>query len=299
VARLGIGLPVFNGQRFLEQTLDSLLGQSFTDFELVIADNASTDRTEEICRARAAGDDRIRYHRADVNRGAAWNFNRAFMLTTSEYFKWSAYDDLCEPTFLERGVAALDATPQAVVAYPKTRLIDEAGAFVADHDDNLALPDPTPHERLARIVPALGYTHPIYGVARSSALRRTRLLGTYPSADYVLLVELALLGTFVELPERLFLRRIHPEMSRVVNRDAAAAAAWFEPATGSRFQAEAWRLCLEHARAIARAPIPPDERLRCALTFLHVGGRRYAHHLARELELLARRALRPAGESQA
>jgi glycosyltransferase involved in cell wall biosynthesis len=283
VARVGIGLPVWNGERFLEQTLTALLDQTFTDFELVIADNASTDRTEKICRSFAVRDERIRYHGAAVNHGAAWNFNRAFTLTTSELFKWSAYDDLCEPTFLERGVAALDAALGAVLAYPRTRLIDEDGVIVGDHEDNLALTEPTPHERLARLVPALGYANPVYGVVRSSALQQTRLLGAYPSADYVLLVELALLGEFVELPEKLFLRRIHPQMSRAANPDAAAAAAWFRPSAGSRFRAEAWRLCFEHLRAIAHAQMSPLERVRCALTFGRVGGRRYAHHLAREL----------------
>jgi hypothetical protein len=139
----------------------------------------------------------------------------------------------------------------------------------------------------------VGYTNPVYGVVRASALRRTRLLGAYPSADYVLLAELALVGEFVEVPERLFLRRLHPEMSRRVNPSAAAAAAWFSPSTKQRYRAESGRLVAEHLRAIARAPIPPGERALSAATFVRVGGRRYGHHLARELVEVAR-ALLPA-----
>jgi glycosyltransferase involved in cell wall biosynthesis len=280
---VGVVVPVFNGECFLEQTLEALLEQTYADFELVIADNASTDRTEQIVRAYAARDARIRYYGSEENKGAAWNFNRGVTLCQGEYFKWSAHDDLCEPTYLERCVSALDAEPRAVLVYPKTRVIDEAGEVVGDHEDGLALRDRAPHDRIRQLVPALGYANPIYGLIRSSALRRTRLLGSYPSADYVLLAELALLGEFVELPERLFRRRLHPQMSRQANRSAAAAANWFKPNARNRFRAEAWRLCFEYLAAIAHAPLAPSERLRCLATFARVGGRRYGHHLAREL----------------
>jgi glycosyltransferase involved in cell wall biosynthesis len=289
--RVTVGVPVFNGERFLAQTLDALLAQTYESFEIVIADNASTDATEEICGAAAARDARVRYHRSPENRGAAWNFNRAFTLARTECFKWSAYDDLCEPTFLERCVEVLDREPRAVLAYPRTRFIDEDGQPVRDHEDNLALRQRAAHERLAALVPAVGYTNPIYGVIRASALRKTRLLGAYASSDYVLLAELALLGEFVEVPERLFLRRLHPEMSRRVNPSAAAAAAWFSPTARQRYRAESWRLFSEHLLAVARAPIPAGERVLSAATFFRVGGRRYAHHLARELVELARGSL--------
>jgi glycosyltransferase involved in cell wall biosynthesis len=294
--RVSLGLPVFNGERYLQQTLDALLAQTYADFELVIADNASTDSTEEICRAYAGRDARIRYHRSDENRGATWNFNRAFTLCSAGYFKWSAYDDLCEPLFLERCVPALDAAPRAVLVYPKTRLIDENGRVARDHEDGLALLERAPHDRLRRLVRALGYANATYGLIRSSALRRTRLLGSYPSADYVLLAELALLGEFVELPERLFLRRIHPQMSRQAHPSAADAATWFRPQAHSRVRAEAWRLCIEHMISISRAPLPASERLRCFLTFADAGGRRYWDHLARELWELTLLAVRPARE---
>jgi len=285
--RVSIGLPVFNGERFVEETLDALLRQTYTDFELVIADNASSDRTREICLAAAARDPRVWYAGSETNRGATWNFNRAFTLATGEYFKWAAYDDLCEPEFVAQGVAALDRVPEAVLAYPRTRLIDEDGRTVRDHADALALPQTRPHERLAALVPALGYANPLYGGIRADALRQTRLVGAYASSDYVLLAELALLGRFIELPDRLFLRRIHPRMSRKVNPRATDVARWFRPEARPGYRAESWRLFGEHFRSIARAPLPPLERARCAAVFVTVGGRRYAHHLARELPELA------------
>src|SRR3954470_1068595 len=92
--RVSIGLPVYNGQRFLAPAVSSLLAQTFADFELVICDNASTDDTEAICRRFAERDPRVRYHRNEQNVGAAPNFNRALALSTGQYFKWAAHDDL-------------------------------------------------------------------------------------------------------------------------------------------------------------------------------------------------------------
>lgn len=106
--RVSIGLPVYNGQQYLRQALDSLLAQTFHTFEVIISDNASNDATPEICRDYAACDPRIRYVRHDVNRGAAWNFNYVFGLARGVYFKWHAHDDMLEPTFLEQCVTILD-----------------------------------------------------------------------------------------------------------------------------------------------------------------------------------------------
>src|SRR5215471_14033382 len=100
--RVSLGLPVYNGQRYLAGAIQAILDQTFSDFELIICDNASTDETESICRDLAARDPRVRYHRNPANIGAAPNFNKTFELSTGEYFKWLAHDDLHEPTYLQR-----------------------------------------------------------------------------------------------------------------------------------------------------------------------------------------------------
>ena len=94
VPLVSIGMPVFNGEDYVEAALDSILTQTFTNFELIISDNASTDRTEEICNDFADSDDRIRYYRQEKNLGAAANFNRVFELSSGKYFKWAAHDAL-------------------------------------------------------------------------------------------------------------------------------------------------------------------------------------------------------------
>src|SRR5262245_34163763 len=111
VAKVSIGLPVYNGDNFIRQTIESYLSQTFEDFELIISDNASTDRTEEICRTFAVQDRRVRYTRNKENIGLARNYNQVFTMSCGEYFKWADHDDMCRPTFLMKCVQALEEHP--------------------------------------------------------------------------------------------------------------------------------------------------------------------------------------------
>src|SRR5690348_16440326 len=95
--RVSIGLPVFNGENFIADAIASVLGQTLTYVELVIQDNASTDRTAEICADFAARDRRVRYFRNPTNLGLAPNYNLAFHNSRGHYFKWLAHDDYLEP----------------------------------------------------------------------------------------------------------------------------------------------------------------------------------------------------------
>ena len=118
VPRVSIGLPVYNGENYMAAAIDSLLAQTFTDFELIISDNASTDATEQICRDYAHRDGRIRYYREEVNRGAAWNFTHTFELARGEYFKWHAHDDLCARPCWSAASRCLMTTPPPCCAMP-------------------------------------------------------------------------------------------------------------------------------------------------------------------------------------
>ncbi len=280
---VAIGLPVYNGERFLADALESLIAQSCEDFELVISDNASTDGTEEICRSYAARDPRVRYLRRDVNRGAAWNFNSVVHETSAPYFKWAAHDDVLAPTCVERSLDALRAADRASLVYPRTQAIDENGDVVGEFRDGLDVRERAPHERLASLVRTLVLGNPAFGLVRRATLERTRLLGSFPSADYVLLAELALLGEIHELPEFLFFRREHPGMSRRANATAAEVAEWFEPGSGSARVHEFSRLFVEHLRAIHAMPLSRAERARCYATFANVWLRRNGVHVAEEL----------------
>lgn len=279
---VSIGLPTFNGARFLEGTLDALFAQDFTDFELIIGDNGSTDDTERICR-RAAKDRRVRYDRSPTNRGAAWNYNRVLDVARGEYFKWAADDDVCLPTFLLRCIDELERAPTAVVAWPRTLLIDEHGDTIGELDDHdLEVRGADPVARLATVLRHRVEWHPVFGVMRTAALRRSQGIGAFVSADIALLAELALVGEFRQVPETLFLRRYHSGRSLVANASFEAHAAWYDPTrTRHKPVMPNLRLTRELLRRVAHAPVSPTKKVRASGAVLscwavphwrHIGG---------------------------
>ena len=111
---VSIGLPVYNGEDFLKYALDSLLSQTFRDFELIISDNASTDNTPKICQEYVLRDKRIRYIRQNNNMGALWNFNFVLKQSNKEYFIWVSSDDKLHPEFLEKNIDILEKNKNVV-----------------------------------------------------------------------------------------------------------------------------------------------------------------------------------------
>ncbi|AJM91268.1 glycosyltransferase family 2 protein [Nitrosopumilus piranensis] len=116
---LSIGLPVYNGEKSIEKSINSLLNQTFTDFELIISDNASNDNTEKICREYAKKDSRIKYYRQDKNIGPLKNFSYVLENATSQYFMWAADDDLWEDSFIEKNIQVLESDPNTVGSISK------------------------------------------------------------------------------------------------------------------------------------------------------------------------------------
>ncbi len=274
ISCLSIGMPVYNGEQFLEESLNSLLNQTFEDFELIISDNASTDRTEEICRAYAAKDQRIRYYRSEQNHGAAWNYNRSFELSVGKYFKWACHDDLCAPEYIEQCIQILESNPSVVLCYANTTFIDQEGNRLQNYTEDLHLDSPQPHQRYRQYHRRFLYKYkcnPQFGVLRSSVLAMTRLMGNYEGSDIILFAELAMLGEFHEIPEYLFSRRDHPQMSRRANPTEEELAIWYDPANRGKLQLPMSRLLLEHLLAIKRIKLSWHEKISCYLqlrTFL-------------------------------
>jgi hypothetical protein len=268
--RVSIGLPVYNGDRFLAETLDSILAQTFAEYDVLIVDNASTDRTAEIGQQYAAKDARIRYRRNPVNVGAMRNFNLAFRRTSGHYFKWWAADDLCMPTFLERCVEALDHRPTATLAYTRAIQIDARGEPIGDYDALLSSPDWTgsPSDRfralLAEFLATKGLTAPIYvaGLMPRRALERTMLLGSYIGSDLTLASELALAGELVDVPESLLLVRAH------------AGSSSFGEATGTPAAMHEFINPASPANS-ASTQHQPRPSLQERLAVLHTRGRRF------------------------
>lgn len=258
--RVSIGLPIYNGEAYLRLALDSLLAQTYTDFELILTDNASTDGTEAICREYAARDSRIRYHRMERNVGGAANHNYTVKAARGEYFKWGAYDDLCEPTLLEECIAVLDRHPDVMLAYPQVVHIDADGKVIEHYDSGFHLVSADPVERLRKFFKAPVKCSPIYGVMRLAMLRSTPMLGAYPAADRVLLGEIALRGKIFEVTEPLFLRRMHAEMSTERAKSMRDLARWYDPKNLQNFQLPLWKWLFEYLRAIDRVPLTLEQR---------------------------------------
>lgn len=260
--RVAIGLPVYNAERYLTQALDSILGQTYGDFELILSDNASTDGTSAICRAYASRDARIRYYRNEKNLGAARNFNRVFELSSAEYFKWAPYDDLLAPEFLARSVETLDKHQEAVLCYSRARIVDEQGAFVVNYDPGPDTSSPTPHERFRSLILHPEYALQLLGLIRSSVLKTTSLHGSYPSSDEVLLAELAVRGAFHEIPERLYIYRRHSEQSTSEPQQRLRVL-FFDTSLEGKIVLPKWMYLMAGLRAIARAPSGRYDRARC------------------------------------
>lgn len=264
--RVTIGLPVYQGARYVDDTIRSIREQTYTDLVLLISDNGSTDGTEAICRRHAAEDPRVRYHRSEVNRGSSWNYERLFDLAESELFKWAAHDDLLAPAHIERCVHALDADPEAVVAHTGVVKIDEQGREVGMWPPNPNAMAGRASRRFADMVLREGPCFPVFGLLRRDVLERTGRLGPYNAHDRPLLAELALHGRFVFVPEPLFLNREHADRSIRAFKGGRDRIAWFDPSQADKIVYPLPRLLLEYHRAIVRSGVSGWDRASAYLT---------------------------------
>jgi len=264
VPRVSIGVPVYNGENFLADALDSVLAQTFDDFELVVSDNASTDRTEEICRDYAARDPRVRVFRNAENLGAARNYNLTFEHARGRYFKWLAHDDALTPECLARCVAVLDADPTVVLCHGYVRIIDGDGRTIGRYQGSLAAARAdSPVERFGELVRNDQRCTEIFGLVRSDALARTPLIGAYIASDRILRAELALHGRFEIVERPLFVCREHDGRSVVAMPAHHLRAAWFDPRAAGRKVFPHWRVIREYVRCVRRSPVDAGQKRAC------------------------------------
>lgn len=261
-----VGMPVYNGERYLAEAIESVLAQRFDRLEVIISDNASTDGTPDMCRRYEQQDRRIRYVRNERNMGAAFNYNRLVDLARGRYFKWMAHDDRCHPDLIGACVDVLDCEPGVALCYAPTTFIDEQGRRLRTIRDGFHFRERRPSDRFRRFLPlARGWMNPVFGLYRIDVLRQTQRIGSYPSSDMILIAEIALRGEIHELPESLFFRREHREMSVRANPSARERQRWFDPSYRGRAPMVHWRWVMEYLRIIRRAPINPAEKMRCMM----------------------------------
>ncbi|MFC4001653.1 glycosyltransferase family 2 protein [Prauserella oleivorans] len=264
--RLSIGLPVYNGEEYLAESLDALLGQTYEDYELIISDNASTDGTQDICRRYAARDSRIRYLRLPRNIGAAPNHNLVFAESRGELFKWASHDDLYGRDLVRRCVEALDERPEIVLAHSWHAIVDSTGAVTDSFDYRLATDSPSAPERFRALLFAPGGDD-FYGVIRSHVLRQVAPHDSYHHADRTIVAEIALHGPFHQVPEVLYFRRDHPTRAERANPTKRSRCANLDPKRADPVRHPTARLLAEYAAGwvgvIRRAPLSAPDRLRC------------------------------------
>jgi glycosyltransferase involved in cell wall biosynthesis len=269
--RVSIGVPVFNGARHLATCLDSLLAQTYDDLEIVVSDNASTDDTAAICGAYSQHDERIRYIRQGKNVGAAANYNLLVRRATGELFKWAAHDDVCAPELIERCVDALDRSPRDVLAFPKTGFIDDGGQPLSGYEAPIIWTNqPLAFDRLGEhlAVPQASLHHLCtrqFGLIRRESLLKTGLIRSHPASDLVLLLELALIGGFAAVDERLFWYRVHASSSMQANTSAADLAQWYDPRAGKRYPLKWTRVFTGYSAVILNSALPARHKAVAAL----------------------------------
>lgn len=132
--KVSIGLPIYNAEKFIHKKLNSLLEQTYTDFEIIISDNGSTDLTSKICTEFAEKDKRIKYFRQGKNFGANWNFNFVLGKASGEYFLWTAVDDIILSEFIEKNIAVLESNNEIVCSTSQVKPYGEKTNYLTNNN---------------------------------------------------------------------------------------------------------------------------------------------------------------------
>ncbi len=284
IPTVSIGMPVYNGEKHIREALDSVLSQTFADFELIISDNASTDQTEAICRDYAKKDRRIRYVRQAENRGVAANFQFVLDEAVGEYFKWLAHDDFLEPTFLESTIGYLDAHGDTILCVTDVRLADGAGRLleVKSLEDIRDIEDWSVARRkvLSWTTHWFATFYAIYGVYRLGVLRthgfRTRagFRGMLAQSEFPLLIRVALHGRIVALSFTGWTcRKLNDSVMRTEARHTSQL----------RYQLNAAYMICDEIRAVVSCSLDVKCKMSFLIMFVFVDLRNVAARAIREI----------------
>jgi glycosyltransferase involved in cell wall biosynthesis len=255
---VSVGLPVYNGEAYLLEAVQDICEQTFSDFELIISDNASTDRTAEICKELASRDSRIRYVRQLRNIGAARNWNFVAQAANGKFLKWASANDRLDRTMLARCVDVLQREDEAVLCYGRTRFIDGSGNKLGLYEYDLSFEQRRPSERFISVRNRMNLNNAQQGLIRLQALRQTRLERPYPGSDLIMMAELALRGTFRLLPDVLLYRRMEKGAASRFLSDRELRA-FLDPDSAHK-GFTAWRRHWDCWWSVLRAPIVWKEK---------------------------------------
>lgn len=262
-----VGVVIYNEDRFIRETIDSLLAQDYEKLEIVICDNCSTDSSAEICKAAAESDDRIRYIRHETNIGAPANSIFALEQASGDYFMWAAGHDVWAPNLIGACVEALEKNPDAAIAYGTSTWIDVDGNEL---EKESGWHDTRGMDPMLRFFFAFwGNAHPILGVIRTRYLRAIPRIFTCIGADQILLTDLALRGDFIHVRDTSWCRRqprteesYAEKLKRYKSGDFGMAGSWIDR------KLPLLRLPVEQARSVLRSDLSWGRRLAVLMALL-------------------------------
>jgi glycosyltransferase involved in cell wall biosynthesis len=257
--KISIGMPTYNSAATIGASIQSLLEQSFGDFELIVSDNTSTDSTRDVVEDLVRQDSRIRYVRQPENVGANRNYSYVARAAQGKYFKWAASSDWCAPTFLEKCFSALEQNDDAVVAAPRTRLFVDNLQTATEYMYDIEILDSSPMLRLVRLTSTLRLNNAVNGLIRMDALCRTRMIDPFYHADIVLMGHLAMLGKIIRIDEFLYYRRMEVSTATAL-QDPIAWRKHHYPRMSARVLFQAWKQRFGWMRAWIATPMSLTQR---------------------------------------
>lgn len=259
--RVSIGLPVYNGEKYIESAIESMLDQTYKNFEFLISDNGSTDSTPELIEKWAEKDDRIIFLRGRRNLGAQPNYDRLFELSRGEFFSWKAVDDRWDPTWLEQSVKAMDEHQDAVLVYYKAKDIDENGTFIEDVDYEINTTDDNAAKRFLSVMCDPHPCFALFGLIRADVMAQSNLHGNYSGSDRVFLAEMAARGKWFQLGDRLFLHGEVAERSVNTLKYMHQRAGWFDASKKGKLSYPYWRYLKEFSLVVERVDMTKEEKM--------------------------------------
>lgn len=199
--KVSIGMPVYNGEKYIKEAIDSLLAQTFTDFELIISDNCSEDGTEAICQHYVDKDSRVSYIRQNRNIGASENFEFVLQKSVGEFFMWAAYDDRWSTSFIDKLTRALIENNDAGLAFSNYRIRnletnEESSVIVSPRDSKVKAFNYL--MGILNMCPSM-----IYGLYKTSLIRGTKFK-PFDFADVNFISELGLRSRIIILDDFLY-----------------------------------------------------------------------------------------------
>jgi len=205
-------MPVRNGTKFIRRAIDSLLAQTYTNFELIISDNDSNDGTWELVQGYAGRDMRIKLYRQVTNIHSYRNFSFVLSKAEGKYFMWAAVDDLWLPEFIDSMVAELQTHTDAGVAMCAVERRYEDGIFkdlIRFEGKNNPV-NKTYYGMIKGLTSPLKYNLYLYGLYRTVLLRKaTRYYPEFWGADRMLVCQIALATRFRYVDSILHIRTNH------------------------------------------------------------------------------------------